>query len=421
MKTTFTNSLMIGLVLMTNMVFTQTFTNFSVLSTGGNLLDNNIQAIAIDQSGNKWIGTNYGVSVFNSSDLWLFNDTSVDELQTDNDFIRDIDVDSHGNVWIGNFVSYMFKGSITKFDGTTWTTYAYDTLSGGWPVGLVNPNIYRMAVDQDDNLWVATGGGISKFNYSSSTFTNFTDSTSGLPFNVVQCVAIDNNNVKWFGTDNGLVKYDDAVWTLYTTIDGLIDNNISSIAVDVDNNIWIGSSDYGVTMFNGSTWNTFTSADGLVADGINYIACGPDGSVWFATYAGISRYKNSVWTSYTSADGLPVDCIYFITPEASTTMWVGTVCDGGFSKCTYTSGIDKVEQSTAYTVYPNPAQDFIHVSISNFDTGKTVEVFNIINQKIGEYSITEGSESITIPVKNLSDGIYFIRIGNSCKKVVVRK
>lgn len=419
MKTKFTKLIVIGLVLATNMMFAQTFTNFSVVSTSGNLLDNNIQAIAIDQSGNRWIGTNYGVSVFNSSDTWLYNDTNVDGLN-DNDFIRDIDVDSHGNVWIGNFISYLFKGSITKYDGTNWTTYTYDTLTGGWPVGLVNPNIYRMAVDQGDNLWVATGGGVSKFNYASSTFTNFTDSTSGLPFNVVQCVAIDNNNNKWFGTDQGLVKYDDATWTTYTTTDGLVDNNVSCVAVDANNNIWVGSSDYGVSMFNGSSWTTYTTADGLVSDAINYISCGPDGSVWFATYMGLSKLKNSIWTTYTTTDGLPIDCIYFVTPEASATMWIGTVCDGGFSKCVYSTGINQIEQNAEYNIYPNPVNDFINISISE-NSNNLVELYNVLNQKIGEYSCSEGNDNIIIPTKNLPEGIYFVRIGNTSKKVVVEK
>ena len=420
MKTTLKNALIICLFLMSNMMFAQTFTNFSMFSTS-NLLDDNIKAIAIDQSGNRWVGTDYGISVFNSSDNWVCNYTSIDDLPLDNDFIRDIDVDSHGNVWIGNFVSYKFKGSIVKYDGTNWTAYKYDTLPGGWPVGLVNPNIYRIAVDHNDNLWVATGGGISKFNYSSSTFTNYTDSTSSLPFNVVQCVAIDNNNVKWFGTDQGLVKYDDVTWTLYTTVDGLVDDNISSIDVDINNNIWIGTGGTGVSKFNGTTWTTYTSSDGLISDGINDIACTPDGSVWFATYAGISVLKNSVWTTYTSADGLPTDCIFTVTSESTATMWIGTVCNGGFSKCTYTSGINQIEQSIAYNVFPNPAADYLNISISDNTKNKTVELFNVMNQKIGEYSFTKESDKIIIPVKNLSEGIYFVRVGNNCKKVVVRK
>ena len=243
----------------------------------------------------------------------------------------------------------------------------------------------------------------------------------GIPAKKFFAATVDNNNNKWFGTDQGLVKYDDTTWTLYTTTDGLIDNNISCVAVDINNNIWIGSGDYGVTMFNGSTWNTFTTTDGLIADGINYIACGPDGSTWFATYVGISKLKNSIWTSYTSSNGLPTDCIYFVTPEASATMWIGTVCDGGFSKCTYTSGIDQIEQSTAYAVFPNPANEYINITFSENILNKTVELFNVMSQKIGEFDIADGSEQITIPVKNLSEGIYFIKIGNTCKKVVVRK
>jgi hypothetical protein len=43
---------------------------------------------------------------------------------------------------------------------------------------------------------------------------------------VVGGVAVDTNNNKWFGTDQGVAKFDGATWTAFTIADGLPSNII---------------------------------------------------------------------------------------------------------------------------------------------------------------------------------------------------
>lgn len=82
------------------------------------------------------------------------------------------------------------------------------------------------------------------------TFTNYT-TNEGLPDNNVNGVAIDTSDVKWFGTQAGVAKFNDTTFTVYTTANGLIDNYINCIAADKNNNVWAGT-DYGVSRFDGS-------------------------------------------------------------------------------------------------------------------------------------------------------------------------
>jgi len=50
----------------------------------------------------------------------------------------------------------------------------------------------------------------------------------------------------------------EGTWTTYTTGDGLAHNGVYSIAVDADNVKWFGTFD-GVSSFNGTTWTTYNT------------------------------------------------------------------------------------------------------------------------------------------------------------------
>jgi len=53
------------------------------------------------------------------------------------------------------YADYIQEGGVTKYNGSEWTTYSVAD-------GLVDQQVKRIAVDNNDNIWVATGNGISK-------------------------------------------------------------------------------------------------------------------------------------------------------------------------------------------------------------------------------------------------------------------
>jgi ligand-binding sensor domain-containing protein len=141
-------------------------TTFRTFTTNDSLTGNNIISIAIDSIGNKWIGTYGGISVFDDSDNWVRNYTTTDGLY--NNFVQDIKIDSHGIIWTGMYADYLQDGGISKFSGTTWTSL-------GVTEGLIDVQVKRIAVDPLNNLWIATGSGVSKWNYSSTSVQNVND------------------------------------------------------------------------------------------------------------------------------------------------------------------------------------------------------------------------------------------------------
>jgi ligand-binding sensor domain-containing protein len=70
-------------------------------------------------------------------------------------------LDSKGAMWFANYDLYTMDVGISKKDNAGWTTYTVAN-------GLINAQLKRMAVDQSDNVWIATSAGVSKFTEASS-------------------------------------------------------------------------------------------------------------------------------------------------------------------------------------------------------------------------------------------------------------
>ena len=71
--------------------------------------------------------------------------------------------------------------------------------------GLIDDRVTDLLEDRDGNLWIATLGGLCRFD--GSTFQNFT-TEDGLPSNRIRCLFEDRQGHLWLGTDRGVAHYD---------------------------------------------------------------------------------------------------------------------------------------------------------------------------------------------------------------------
>ena len=88
---------------------------------------------------------------------------------------------------------------------------------------------------------------ITKF-ANSQTFSNYTTASTSTKLcdHLVIAIEVDPAGNKWFGTSEGISKYDGTIWTTYTTADGLAGNCVTAIAIDAQGNKWFGT-DNGVS------------------------------------------------------------------------------------------------------------------------------------------------------------------------------
>ncbi len=134
------------------------FTNFTI-ATMDSLASDITFAVAVDASFTQWVGTWSGISKINSSGVWVDNIRYSDGVY--NNFIRDLKIGTDGDLWVACFADYNGDGGISRYNGTTWASWST-------PEGLADKQVIRLALDNFDNVWVATGNGVSKMSASYS-------------------------------------------------------------------------------------------------------------------------------------------------------------------------------------------------------------------------------------------------------------
>lgn len=85
-----------------------------------------------------------------------------------------------------------------------------------------------------------------------------------LPNNAVRSLFVDSSNILWIGTENGLVKKENDVFTNFFEEDGLALNSCWAIAEDKNNNMWFGSYGEGLSIYDGDKFRVISENDGLV-------------------------------------------------------------------------------------------------------------------------------------------------------------
>ncbi len=96
-------------------------------------------------------------------------------------------------------------------------------------------------------VWSATNAGLVGL---SSDWSVYNTGNSGIPSDTVLDLTVDDSNLLWLATTNGVASFDGSSWNVYNTENSLLpSNDILSIEF-WDGKIWIGTSD-GFSFFDG--------------------------------------------------------------------------------------------------------------------------------------------------------------------------
>ena len=178
------------------------------------------------------------------------------------------------------------------------------------------------------------------------TFTE----ADGLVSNTVLTVFEDSRGNIWFGTTDGLTRYDGENFQTFTTKDGLARNTIGLIFEDQQGMLWFADgvlssflergkpmdmswmetplselditlhdetpkdtrkpiSLGGVSRYDGEKFRIFTTADGLARDTVKDIFEGETGMLWFATSLGVSQYDGETFNTITVNGPMGMDVL----------------------------------------------------------------------------------------------------------------
>ncbi len=206
-----------------------------------------VQALAFDSNGVLWIGARFGGLVSFDGYIWTSYTTSNSNLPSDD--INSIYIDTNGIKWLGTN-----GGGLVKFDNVNWTVYNKSNS------GICSDYISYVTIDKNNGLWI--GSGYDRFygNYEGhglsyfyqNNWTTYDTSNSNLSNLNISGIAIDKQNNKWIATNGGgLAKFDGTNWELFDISNSGVQSDwLTCVYIDNYNNKWLGSYGYGFSGYN---------------------------------------------------------------------------------------------------------------------------------------------------------------------------
>jgi diguanylate cyclase (GGDEF)-like protein len=149
----------------------------------------------------------------------------------------------------------------------------------------------------------------------------------GLPHNQVNAIAQTPDGYLWFGTWEGLVRYNGLEFHVFDrgNTPGLKDNGIRSIRVAADGALVVGTSRGGVSVRRKGHWRTWTTADGLAQDEVMDALEDRAGRLWVATEsAGVTRIDGNRARQFTRGSGLPSEVMFGLLLDRDGSVWAAT-------------------------------------------------------------------------------------------------
>jgi ligand-binding sensor domain-containing protein len=155
---------------------------------------------------------------------WVVYNTTNSTLP--NDQVNALAIDKSDTKWVGT------ANGLVHITGNTWTIFN----PGSSP--LPSAYITALAVQNDGTIWVGTDKGLARYNKEGWAVYNTGNSL--LTDNLITCLAYDARlNIVWAGTGMGFYKISNARnWERFSELENQI---IYSIAADNNGAIWLGT------------------------------------------------------------------------------------------------------------------------------------------------------------------------------------
>jgi photosystem II stability/assembly factor-like uncharacterized protein len=193
----------------------------------------------------------------------------------------------------------------------------------------------------------------------------------------------------------------------YDTLSGLIGR------VSVDGDSW----DLFQTKDRGLSWTQLNPGGNVNNADLGYV---PGTSSTMVSVGFRMSYADDGGSSWiTFGQPSPVTspyfhCVNFIDPSTGWAGGMNTFPNGGIYRYAGPAleSPEILSDGNAMRVYPNPATDLCHVAVKGLDHGTAeINLYDMMGREVLHQQYpTDGDELITIDIKNLKPGVYFLRL-----------
>lgn len=282
------------------------------------------------------------IAAYSQNPEWMVFDTKNAGLPTD--LVYSVLVDPQGAVWL-SFDPFEGHG-IVRYDGQSWTLFT--KTNSGLPYNLAaafgcdkKGNVLILTYNSDESIASARGLVV----FDGTTWTVYNKGNSGLPWNNIWGGTVDHQGNTWLGTVAGLARFDGKTWTTFTKEQtGLPSDHIWAMYTDPQGSIWAGTAyGKGLAKFDGEGWTVYTpDPTGRNWEGITDILADFQGNLWLGTFGGLVKFDGVDWTVYTPDNSaLPYLNAWSLALDEQGRLWVGSGGLGDYLK--FPKGLVQVE------------------------------------------------------------------------------
>lgn len=426
---------------------TNTFSHFvSDPTNESSINDNWVTAIAEDNSGTLWVGTDRGLEEFNRrsntfTHYYFRVGASWNSVRRNS--VKAVRVDRSGAIWIGTWQDGLFKfnKSMGRFSRYTNNSSDNKSISNNFP-----QCIYE---DRAGLFWIGTiGAGINKYQPVPSSFTHFkfedpnhvgpaindvrsfySDGSGGLWVGTMWGMYIINLNtgnvtpafvgdqyinaicegkggVLWLGTGNGMFNFDRQkrrpihFYQVDCSTPDTSGGTINALLMSSDKKLWIGAMTFLAEMDPTSGKLKYYIHDSgrsksLSNNHIHSILQDKSGTLWIGTANGLNRFvpETGSFLRYRhdpqDAHSLSNDDIRILFEDHSGVLWIGT-----------SDGLHKYDRES--TTFSNVTKNSgIRNKVINgiledshrnlwISTNKGLAKFNPVQKTVRNYDVTDG-------------------------------
>lgn len=312
------------------------------------LTNNDVLVVFKDKDGALWVGTSFGISLLNPIQPFshLLRKKEVETFKLSN-LATSLTKDSNGNLWIGTSSSGLYHYS--NNDGVLKNKIKLNHSKNNAVLGFVS----KVFEDDNQNLWVLAGNGLSVKSLNSDKFESLQSFTIDKKYYIYSMLDIiqDRYSNYWLGGSAGLFKvefdyksngevdlgsikainYKDKLPNNY--LDG--DYGIYIIYEDLQGYIWLGGTN-GLVRFNPGNLSVEhfvheeSNSSSLSSTDINTIYEDYNGTLWIGTSNGLNRvYYNDQgnirFKRIGIKDGFVSEYISDIQADKKGFLWVSTI------------------------------------------------------------------------------------------------
>ena len=207
--------------------------------------------------------------------------------------------------------------------------------------GLSNNDVLCVLQDQKGFVWFGTANGLNRYDgYSFKVYQHVGSDSTSLSDNRIRAMALDDQGRIWIGTRNGLNCFDPISETCQhfyfskSNTESISDNRITKIYYSRNNMLWVGTEN-GLNKFDPATSKNTRLTDQLksrtnsIANEITSITEDADGSIWIGIWWGGLKKINSKTLKVTSffsnqsiQHGLSNDNVLSVFCDKGNILWI---------------------------------------------------------------------------------------------------